>query len=147
VDVLDWAFTNGCPCNPRVIFEFAAIHGKVDVLNWAKKIFPIPTNELSFIANLANVHVLTWMEKNGIPFPQNFILDLEHSPDLRIIFWAIKKKLPSEFFGIWREVEEALPRIQKGKGADVLERAKEALRDMGRVEGLIELVRERGKEF
>jgi hypothetical protein len=140
IEILDWVFMNECPCNPREIIGIAAKTGSLSALNWAKQ--KLPKESFSFIARLAveenQLHVLTWMKENRIPFPDDFLPFLIDSSHARALFVGIKINLPAEFHGVWREVDEILETFYC---ISVIEVAREVLGGTRHVEEFIELVK------
>jgi hypothetical protein len=146
--VLFWVAENGCPCDPKIIFPLATEIGNFEILNWLKQKFPEETGDWlwnSAAVRAEHAHVFTWLQKNGVPFPHNYFLNLATLRKVIPTLWVIKEKiLGPEFLGIWREIEEALDRKiismdkrghkvlgDPGKVGDFVEDMKEKLRSAG----------------
>jgi hypothetical protein len=124
VEILEWIFEHGTPCNPIQNFKLGIYHGKPDVLNWAMKKFQPKIEDLSFLVNLTqdskNPGVsLTWLQNSGIPFPCDFYEEVHCTICTRAKMWVIQRSIPYEAQGAWREVEELL---EGGECQDAAER-------------------------
>jgi hypothetical protein len=145
VDILDWLFTKGFTCSPKKLLHHIAETGNLDVLNWAIQKNLVNMTDLYFFykcASNGHVQVFTWMEKKGLWFPKKFPEIIRTSSNARSMFWLIKKNLPVELRGVWREVEEATEMVNPFRQGRVVEAALSVLEDPGMLEGFIEMMRE-----
>jgi hypothetical protein len=151
VEILDWAFKNGCPCDAKNIYQHAIHSGSVDVLNWAKENVPLdPTDHRQFLSthgsHKAPAHVIPWLQKNGMLFPEDFPAISNVTSAVPLLLWMLTETLPPELRGEWREVEVVLERLRPGnpKVREVVVAAKEVLRGILKVEEFCHLVLEWG---
>jgi hypothetical protein len=131
----------------------AAFAENVPVLDHIYKNSQLTAKSYKLIFGSGKTDVLTWMKKNGIPFPENFRSMIQNSENLETLLWLIKQELDAEFRGIWREVEEVVdllvPRVVEDE-TQIVEEAKKVVDDGRRVEEFIHMVLgilSEGKEF
>jgi hypothetical protein len=146
-EILDWVFMNGFG-DPGKIFKYAARTGLLDAFEWITKNLPRDACDSDYLARVAvtygHVHLLEWMENNGVPFPEDFPVIVKNCVHIQVMLWRMKKNIPEEFRGFWREVEEEWMSLLGGE-VDMNEKAREVLQDPGKVEDFIMIVKEKLK--
>jgi hypothetical protein len=88
LDLLQWAYANGCPLDDWVTCKAAAI-GRLDIIQWARS-QDCPWDEYTprYAAKEGHLHVVEWVMANGCPRSKSLLESAATNGHLPVVRWA-----------------------------------------------------------